>query len=191
MYANSHSVTIYDLIKPSERWMEIPLLFGFNLLLVGCAYLSFNLPFSPVPITAQTFGALLVAMALGRARGTAVILAYLAEGAAGLPVFAGGKAGIVTLAGPTGGYLIGFLVAAFVVGWLADNGWDKGYVKSIAAMTIGTAIIFTCGLAQLTLFAPMASLFALGFWPFLPGAIVKISLAAVILPSVWKFINRK
>jgi len=190
MRADIRTATVYDLIRPSSRWMEIPLLLGFNLLLVGCAYLAANLPFSPVPVTAQTFGVLLIAMALGRARGSAVVLAYLAEGAAGLPVFAGGKAGLAALAGPTGGYLIGFLVAAFVIGWLADRGWDKGYFKSVAAMTTGTILIFVCGLAQLALFVPPGSIFALGLYPFVPGAIVKIAAAAVILPSVWKFINR-
>jgi len=190
MRPNSHALTVYDLIKPSSIWMEIPLLLSFNLLLVGCAYLTIHLPFSPVPVTAQTFGVLLVAMALGRVRGTAVVLAYLAEGAAGLPVFAGGKAGMVALAGPTGGYLIGFLAAAFVTGWLADRGWDKGYIKSVGAMTLGTAVIFVCGLTQLSLFVPIESLTALGLYPFIPGALIKIAIAAVILPSVWKFIRR-
>lgn len=190
MRTNIHAVTVYDLLRPSSRWLEVPLLLSFNLLLVGCAYLSFNLPFSPVPITAQTFGVLLVAMALGRVRGCAVVLAYLAEGAAGLPVFAGGKAGLVALAGPTGGYLIGFLVATVLIGWLADRGWDKGYLKSVAAMTLGTTAIFVSGLTQLALFVPAASVPALGFWPFVPGAIIKISLAAIVLPSVWKLLNR-
>ena len=184
------ALTIYDLIRPSARWMEIPLLLGFNLVLVGCAYLTINLPFSPVPITGQTFGVLLVGMALGRVRGSAVVLAYLAEGAAGLPVFAGGAAGVGVLAGPTGGYLIGFLLAAYLTGWLADRGWDKGYFKSTLAMLAGTLIIFGCGLSQLSLFVPHGSVLALGLYPFVVGGIVKIALAAVILPSVWKFIRR-
>jgi biotin transport system substrate-specific component len=185
----THSFTIYDLIRPSARWMEIPLLLGFNLVLVGCAYLSFHLPFSPVPITGQTFGVLLVAMALGRVRGSAVVLAYLAEGAAGLPVFAGGAAGIGVLAGPTGGYLIGFLLAAYLTGWLADHGWDKGYFKSAAAMFAGNVVLFACGLAQLSLFVPSGAVLALGLYPFVVGGIVKITVAAVILPSVWKFVR--
>ena len=190
MRTDAKVATLYDLIKPSSLWMEIPLLIGFNLVLVGSAYLAVNLPFSPVPVTAQTLGVLLVAMLLGRVRGTAVVLAYLAEGAAGLPVFAGGKAGIAALLGPTGGYLIGFLVAAYIVGYLADRGWDKQLVKSIVAMSIGTALIFVCGLAQLSLFVPAKSLAAMGLYPFLPGALIKIALAAVLLPSTWKLIKR-
>jgi biotin transport system substrate-specific component len=183
------ALTIYDLIKPSARWMELPLLLGFNLVLVGCAYLSFNLPFSPVPITGQTFGVLLVAMALGRVRGSAIVLAYLAEGAAGLPVFAGGTAGIAALAGPTGGYLIGFLLAAYLTGWLADHGWDRGYFKSTVVMLAGNVLIFACGLAQLSIFVPSGAVLAMGLYPFIVGGIIKISLAAVILPSVWKIVK--
>lgn len=191
MRTNAHAATVYDLIKPSSRWIEVPLLLGFNLVLVGCSYLAFNLPFSPVPVTAQTFGVLLIAMALGRVRGTAVVLAYLAEGAAGLPVFAGGKAGVAALVGPTGGYLIGFLVAAYFVGWLADRGWDKGYVRSILAMALGTVVIFACGLSQLVLYAPGAAVLTMGLYPFISGALVKIAVAAIILPSVWKFVQRR
>jgi biotin transport system substrate-specific component len=187
MRSVARTLTIYDVIKPSTLWMEIPLLIGFNLLLVGCAYIAFNVPFSPVPITGQTFGVLLVAMALGRVRGSAVVVAYLAEGAAGLPVFAGPG----VLLGPTGGYLMGFLGAAYVVGWLADHGWDRGYVKSVLAMLIGSVVIFACGLAQLGLFVPAGAVMTMGLYPFIAGGVVKIAVAAVVLPSIWKFINRR
>ncbi len=191
MNSYAHSLTIYDLLKPSSRWLEIPVLLSFNLVLVACSYLTVSVPFSPVPITAQTFGILLVAMALGRTRGTAVVLAYLLEGLAGLPVFAGGKAGIVALMGPTGGYLLGFLVAAYAVGTLADRGWDRSLTTSVLAMTVGTAIIFVCGLAQLWFFVPAGALATAGLTPFLPGAAIKIAIASVVLPSIWKFVGRK
>jgi len=191
MNSRASSLTIYDLIRPSSRWLELPVLLSFNLLLVASSYLAINLPFSPVPITGQTFGVLLVAMTLGRARGTAVVLAYLVEGAAGLPVFAGGKAGLAALMGPTGGYLLGFLAAAWIVGLLADKGWDRGYVKSILAMTLGTAVIFVCGLTQLSLFVPADTLSAVGLYPFLPAAAVKITVASVMLPSIWKFLGSR
>ncbi len=117
----------------------------------------------------------------------AVVLAYLAEGAAGLPVFAGGTAGVVKFFGPTGGYLMGFLAAAFVVGYLADKGWDKRYIGSVAAMTLGTIIIFAGGLIWLSTLTPPSTVLAMGLYPFVPGALIKIALASVILPSIWKF----
>lgn len=176
----------YELIKPSSRWLELPILLAFNVLLVACAYIAVPLPFSPVPITGQTFGVLLIAMALGRVRGTGIVLAYLAQGAAGLPVFAGGAAGPQVLFGPTGGYLAGFVAAAFVVGAMAEHGWDRTIFRSIVAMTIGYVVIFAFGLAQLSFFVPVATLLAMGLTPFIPGMIVKIALAAWILPLIWK-----
>ena len=187
----THSATVYSLIRPATIWKELPLLIGFNLLLVATAYISFNLPFSPVPITGQTFGVLLIAMALGRVRGVAVVTAYLLEGIAGLPVFAGGTAGFPIIIGPTGGYLFGFLAGAYVIGWLADRSWDKSYLKSILAMIIGSVVIFVFGLIWLAKFVPDGSLLAMGLIPYLPGSVVKITLAAVILPSIWKFAKRE
>ena len=188
---NTNTAAIYSHIKPNSFAAELPLLLTFNLVLIACSYISFIVPFSPVPITGQTFGVLLVALALGRLRGTAVVLAYLLEGAAGLPVFAGGSAGMVKFFGPTGGYLIGFLASAYVVGYLADKGWDRSYLKSVAAMTIGTAIIFVFGLTILSLFVPSETLLTMGLTPFIPGAMLKIGLAAVLLPSIWKFIKKE
>ncbi len=187
----TQSATVYSLIRPATIWKELPLLIGFNLILVATAYISFNLPFSPVPITGQTFGVLLIAMALGRVRAVGVVTAYLLEGIAGIPVFAGGTAGLPIILGPTGGYLIGFLAGAYVIGGLADKGWDKSYLKSILAMIIGSAIIFAFGLAGLAMFVPANVLLTMGLYPFLPGSVVKITLAAVILPSIWKFVKRE
>ena len=185
------SAACYDtLIKPAARWLEIPILLAFNLVLVASAYVAFNLPFSPVPVTAQTLAVLLVAMCLGKVRATAVVAAYLAEGAAGLPVFAGGKAGLVAFAGPTGGYLLGFLAAAGVVGLLSDRGWHVSYVRSIVAMLIGTAAIFACGLAWLAAVMPGTSVLAIGLYPFLPGAAVKLVVAATVLPTVTRIVRR-
>ena len=181
----------YSLMKPRSWVLELPVLLAFNLLLAGCAYVTIHLPFSPVPITGQTFGVLLVAMALGRTRGTAVVAAYVMEGALGLPVFAGGTTGPAILVGPTGGYLLGFVAAAAVVGFLADRGWSRTLGLSLLAMTIGTAIIFAVGLAQLSLFVPADLLLATGFTPFLIGGAIKIALAGGVLPAVWSFLGKR
>ena len=188
---NNISAPAYSLIRPTSWWMEIPVLLGFNLLLVCLAQVAINLPFSPVPITGQTLGVTLIAMALGRTRGVAVVSAYILEGILGLPVFANGMAGAGVLLGPTGGYLIGFVVAAWVIGSLADRGWDRSFIGSFAAMTFGTVVIFACGLSWLSRFVEGNVLLSLGLFPFVPGALVKLAIASIALPSVWKMAGRK
>ncbi|MFQ5608043.1 MAG: biotin transporter BioY [Candidatus Zixiibacteriota bacterium] len=163
---------------------EALLLVSFNLLLIASAQVSIPLPGELVPITGQTFGVLLCALALGRLRATGVVIIYLAEGAAGLPVFALGAAGPAVLIGPTGGYLVGFLVCALVVGFLADRGWDRSYIKSFLAMILGTTLIFICGLAWLSRFVDGSVLLIQGLYPFLPGAVMKIAAAFWLLPKV-------
>ena len=185
----TNTTALYSKIQPYSFLAELPMLATFNMILVACSYISITLPFSPVPITGQTFGILIVAMALGRVRGLAVVMAYLLEGAMGLPVFASGSAGIAKFVGPTGGYLVGFAASAYLVGYLADKSWDKSFGKTAIAMILGTALIFITGLAQLSFFVPSETLFTMGFTPFLPGAVIKIALASVILPSVWKLVK--
>ena len=148
------------------------------------------LPFSPVPITGQTFGVLVIAMALGQTRGTGVVLAYIVEGALGLPVFAGGVTGVAVLMGPTSGYLAGFVAAAWVVGWLADRSWDRRYLLSLTAMLIGMVVIYIFGLGWLSQFVQRENLLTMGLYPFLPGAVIKLALASLVLPSVWRFIGK-
>lgn len=195
-YASSERVmktdtrAIYSIIQPRSAWLELPYILAFNIVIVLSAYVEIPVPGSPVPITGQTFGVMLVAMALGRIRATAVVTGYLLEGAIGLPVFAGGAAGIGHLMGPTGGYLIGFIPAAYITGWLADRGWDRSFLFSALAMAIGHAIVFLCGLAQLSLFVPLATVFTVGLYPFIPGTFLKIAVACAILPGVWRFLNR-
>ena len=154
-----------------------------------------QIPFYPVPMTMQTFVILCIGMAYGWRLGGATVLLYLAEGASGLPVFAGTPAkgiGITYMMGPTGGYLLGFLAAAVIVGWLAEKGWDRNIVRTIAAMVLGTAIIFAPGLLWLgTVIGWEKPVLALGLTPFLWGAVFKISLAAAVLPLAWKILGRK
>lgn len=181
---------IYSRIRPASIWLELPLLLTFNLVLVASAYLTIPLPFTPVPITGQTFAVMLIGMVLGRSRAGAVVLAYLVEGACGLPVFAGGAMGLPALIGPTGGYLFGFLIAAWVTGFLAEHGWDRSYLLSSLAMLIGHAVVFAAGIAWLYRYVPASQLIALGVAPFVVGTIIKIIAAAGVLPTIWKFVGR-
>ncbi len=163
---------------------EIMLALSFNVILIATAQISVSLPFTVVPITGQTFGVLLTAMALGRVRAVGVIGLYLLEGAFGLPVFAGATGGAAVLLGPTGGYLLGFLLAAYVTGALADRGWDRNYWRSASALLIGATLIFICGLSQLSIFVDQSALLQLGLYPFLPGAALKVAAAFWLIPTI-------
>ena len=186
MLANA---TVADVLRPCEKRYafvyDLALIIGGSLLIAVSAQIAIGYP---VPITAQTFAVLMISALLGARRGIACLLAYLAEGAAGLPVFAQGKAGLVTFAGPTGGYLVGFVVAAFVVGLLAEKGWDRRFRTTVLAMVIGNIIIYAFGLTWLALLVGAKSALAGGLYPFIPGDMLKIVLAAALLPSTWKLL---
>lgn len=158
---------------------------AFSILMSILAQISIPLPFTPVPISGQTFGVLLAGALLGSRRGAAAMLVYLAEGAAGLPVFALGHSGPGVILGPTGGYLLSYPVAAFVVGLLAERGWDRSFWRAAVAMLCGEATIYVIALPWLGHFVPASSVVALGFLPFIPGDITKLALAAALLPSGW------
>lgn len=160
-----------------------------SLLVAALAQIAIPLPWTPVPITGQTLGVLLVGAALGARHGGAALLLYLAEGAAGLPFFAGGAGGAQVLLGPTGGYLVGFPLAAAAVGLLAERGWDRRVVSTAAAMTIGTAILLATGAAWLGIFVGFEHAVAMGVAPFLPGAAIKIGVAAAAMPLAWRWLG--
>ena len=141
----------------------------------------------PVPITGQTLGVLLLAAVYGPVRGTAAVLAYLGVGAAGLGVFTGGGAGLAAMSGTTAGYLVGFVPAALIVGALARRGWGRTHLGMAAAMAVGSVVIYVCGVAWLTTFAPdLGTALAWGVWPFLIGDALKLSLAVVLVPALWR-----
>ncbi|MCF7807388.1 MAG: biotin transporter BioY [Candidatus Marinimicrobia bacterium] len=180
-FVNSNTTTV-DLIFPSEGLKQNAVLIAFGALIVAlCAQIE--IPLHPVPITGQTFGVLFIAALLGAKRGATSIMAYLTAGTAGLPVFAGGSAGIQVFAGPTAGYLIGFVFAAYLVGWLSELNWDHTFLLAVASMTLGTLVIFGFGAIGLVRFTGPEQVFQLGVLPFLPGAIIKIGLAATLLPQ--------
>ena len=167
---------------------ELALIVAGSLLIAVTAQIAIPLGFSPVPITGQTFGVLLIGALYGARRGALTVIAYLAEGAAGLPVFAAFGAGAAHLLGPTGGYLVGFVPAAFLVGVLAQRGWDRWFLTTVAAMVAGNLVIFIVGATWLTAFIDADLAITLGVVPFLPGAVVKIVLAALLLPAGWRLL---
>lgn len=154
------------------------------------AQVALPLPFSPVPITGQTFGVLVSGIVLGAKRGALSAVFYIVEGAIGLPVFAGLKGGVVHLLGPTGGYILGFVPAAYIAGYLAEKGWDRSIIRSILGMSIANAIIYGLGLFMLSFYIGYARLLELGFYPYIAGDLLKIALAALSIPLVWKVISR-
>ncbi|MCX7967633.1 MAG: biotin transporter BioY [Armatimonadetes bacterium] len=157
-----------------------------NLLLIVCSQIRIPLPFTPVPITGQTFGVLLLSALLGSRYGTAVVIAYVLEGAVGLPVFAGWKGGIHALFGPTGGYIVGFVFASFAVGWLVELGWSRRTVSTFAALLIGNALIYAFGLPWLAFFVGWHQVLQLGLLPFLPGDFVKLVAATFFVNALAK-----
>lgn len=172
---------------------NILLVLAGSVLIALSAQIAVPLPFTPVPVTGQTFAILLVGMALGSRRGALAVMAYLMEGASGLPVFANGTGSLAVLMGPTSGYLFGFVPAAFAVGWLAENGWDRNPISTALAMLIGNAIIYVPGLIVLgtILGTTPSTTLSYGFLPFYLGDIVKLVLAAAAMPLAWKFLGKK
>lgn len=182
---------------------DVVLVAGGSLIVAAFAQLSVRLPFTPVPVTGQTLAVLLVAASLGATRGAASLLVYLAEGAAGLPVFAQGQSGLAFLvtADPlhaTGGYLWGFVPAAFIVGWLAERGWDRAPGSAIGAMLLGEIVIFSCGVAWLSvaLDVPIEApgrifndALEFGLYPFAVGDLLKVLIAAGLLPTAWRILG--
>jgi biotin transport system substrate-specific component len=175
--------------KASAGLYDIALIVGGSLLIGLSAQVAVGLPFSPVPVTGQTFAVLMAGLLLGARRGSLCVLVYLVQGIAGLPVFAAApKAGPAVLLGPTGGYLIGFLAAAYLTGLLAERGWDRHVFTTILAMTVGNAVIYLCGLIWLSMLAGIKAAVVTGLLPFVAGDILKLALAAAILPTGWKIL---
>jgi len=149
-----------------------------------------NVPMQPVPMTLQTLAVLAVGAAFGWRLGAATVALYVLEGAVGLPVFAEMKAGLAVLVGPTGGYLLGFILAAAVVGYLAERGFDRSAPKMMLAMLIGAAVLYVPGLVWLSGFVGgMEGAVTFGLAPFWIGDIVKAAVAALAFPTVWKWLG--
>lgn len=180
-------------LAPLDWARSLALVVAFSLLTALAAQVVIHVPWTPVPITGQTFAVLLTGALLGSRMGALAMILYLIEGACGLPFFHSGQGGLpFLLLSPTAGYLFSYPLAAFLTGWLAERGWDKNYLMAAAAMAAGSCIILLCGWSWLALlYAPSASgAFRVGVAPFLVGDIIKIALAAAVLPSGWAILRR-
>jgi len=196
MSSHVHSFTEADTLlgaalSPMDWTRSVSLVFVFSLLTALAAQVV--IPIGLVPITAQTFAVLLTGALLGSRLGAMAMIIYLLEGASGLPFFYGGHGGITHLLGPTGGYLIAFPAAAFITGAFAENGWDKRFLTAVAAMAAGSAIIMIAGWAWFSFVTHTVPgvAFKLTVAPFLIGDVIKIMLAAAVLPAGWHLLKRK
>jgi biotin transport system substrate-specific component len=169
------------------------LVLGGAALTAGAAQLSVRMPWTDVPYTAQTGAVLLVGVALGWRLGLASMLVYVLAGIAGAPIFNAGASGIHQLLGVTGGYLLGFAVAAALVGWLAERRWDRATLPSAALMLLGNLVIYAVGVPILAAAAqlPLGQAIMAGAVVFLPWDALKIAIAALALPWAWRLAERR
>jgi biotin transport system substrate-specific component len=174
-------------LAPLDWTRSVGLVLGFSLLTALAAQIV--IPIGPIPITGQTFAVLLTGALLGSRLGAIAMIAYLIEGASGLPFFYGGSGGLQHLLGPTGGYLVAFPAAAYITGAFAEHGWDKNFPTAVAAMAIGSALMILAGWAWLSQFMPPAVALHAGVQPFLAGDAIKILLAAAALPFGWRLLR--
>lgn len=191
MKTSTARLTFMDVaISRTGLLWDVVLVAGFACFTAAFAQISFWI--GPVPITGQTFAVLLAGALLGSRRGALSQLTYLAIGATGIPYWfaLGGPPGIARLVGPTGGYLVGFVAAAFVVGWLAERGWDRRVWMAIPAMLGGSIVIYIFGLSWLSHFVPGDAVLQAGLYPFVIGDLIKVVAAALILPSGWMLLRR-
>jgi biotin transport system substrate-specific component len=193
-------LTIADFLLPirvgermGSRLRHLALIALGTLLIVACTRISIPLPFTPIPITGQTFGVLLVSGALGLRRGILSIGLYVLIGLIGLPVFSEGSSGPAVIASARGGYIVGFLVAGAIVGKLAELGWDRRIIGAVGAMAIGNVVIYLVGVPWLmvVLKADLATGIAKGLTPFLAGDAIKLILAAAAFPVAWWVVGRR
>ena len=189
-------VTLADTL-PAVRWRDAALVGGGVLLTAAAAQVSIPLGFTPVPVTGQTLAVLLIGATLGAKRAVLSQALYWLLGAAGLPFYSGGDGGWEAATGATFGYFVGFVLAAALVGRLAERGQDRSLLTSFTAMLAGTAVIYACGVSWLaySLGVPFytgdgSDAFTMGLAPFIVGDLIKLVLAAALTPAVWALLRR-
>jgi len=198
--AHERGITIGDFLVPirigerlSPRLRHLVLIVAGALLIYLTARISIPVPGNPVPSTGQTFGVLVVGGALGLRRGFAAGGLYVLLGVLGLPFFAEGKGGLAVIWGATGGYLVGFALAAALVGRLAEFGWDRRFVGSVGACALGSLAIYVVAVPWLAVVtgSDLAAAIGTGVLPFLPGDVLKLLLAAAVFPVAWWVVGRR
>ena len=185
------ATTLVDAVLPRPRtWLfDAALIVAFSVFVALTA--KVQIPLWPVPITLQTLAVLFTGVVLGSRRGALALLVYLAEGAVGLPVFASG-AGLLYMLGPTGGYLISYPIAAGLVGFLAERGWDQRPTRTALAMVMGNLVIYALGVAWLAVFlGALGTALYKGMLIFIPGDLIKIAVATFALPGGWALARRR
>ncbi|MDT4952462.1 MAG: biotin transport system substrate-specific component [Acidobacteriota bacterium] len=189
-YAKAETLTS-AVLAPLDMARSLALIVAFSLLTALAAQVAIPLPGTLVPLTGQTFAVLLTGALLGSRLGALAMIAYLIEGASGLPFFYAGGGGVQHLLfSPTSGYLLAYPVAAFVVGLLAERGWDRRFLTAAAAMALGSVVILLGGWAWLARFMSPVAAWNFGVAPFLIGDLIKIALAAAVLPSGWAILRK-
>jgi biotin transport system substrate-specific component len=187
--AHNYSLTLERKTQSLSLVREALVVVGASILIGLFSHISIPLPFTPVPLAVQAQVILFLAVFLGSRRAALATMGFLGQGAMGLPVFAGGKAGLLCLAGPTGGYLLGYLVAAYLTGYIVENLKEKTARKVFLAMSIGNAVIFALGAAWLAKFVGVKAALFLGVAPFLMGDFFKLILAVKGLKALRVFSN--
>jgi biotin transport system substrate-specific component len=182
-----------DIAKPAATLPRTvytsALVAGFSILIALSAQIAIPLPFTPVPVTLQTLMVLATGALLGSRRGAAAVLLYIGEGLAGLPVFSMGRAGISHLAGPTGGYLVGFIAAAFLAGLFSERGWDRNGLLAFAGLMIADLALFVPALLWLGAFTGFSNVLVMGALPFILADALKALVCASLLPVGWKLLG--
>ena len=188
--SDRYTALVHAIIPRTTVLMDVVLALGFACLTAASAQISFWI--GPVPVSGQTFAVLLSGAVLGSRLGALSQLSYLVIGLTGIPYWfsLGGAPGIARLIGPTGGYLLGFVACAFVVGLLVERGWGKNIWKTGIAMVAGSMVMYVFGLSWLSIYVSDSMLLQAGLYPFVVGDIIKIVAAATLVPAGWMLLRR-
>ena len=181
------------LVTRSTTATKVALVIGGIAFLGLMAQIAVPVPGSPVPVTGQTLGALLLGSAYGASLGFTTFASYLIIGFLGAPVFASGAHGLTRITGATGGYLVGMLLASLITGYLAGRKWDQRVTTVVPTMILGDLVIFSAGLFWLhhSIHATWATTFKLGFTPFILGEVIKVAIASTAMPTLWRFVPKR